>query len=667
MAGGGITSLSAKGAQDAYLTGNPQITFFKLVYRRHTNFAMEPIEISMDSAKFGGRSNVQVLRNGDLATNTYLHVTLPELVATNSAFVGKLAWVRRLGHALIKSVELQIGGAQIDKQYGIWLDVFYELTHKDEQVRGYAKMIGDVPELTTLASSVPAGYHLYVPLQFWYCRNYGLALPLIALQYHEVRIYFEFETLERLVVYTRGSPQLTTVTCGTSTCASVTCAPVTCSTPCPTSNCNEICLGVAPTFGCISLCSAAVLIDYVYLDSEERRRFAQVGHEYLMEQLQYPGPSTLTANTGSAVSSQSLKLDFNHPTKEVIWCATLGAFNCCGGCTSTFLAYDPFLSTLPEQEKFLNKVAANLVSGMLVPPQCTLSDVNSSDNVSSENTLAVLPCSCPASASDYEAVTLDTENAYKTVLFAPTTGKTNTITFRFLLDVEPTGESSSHPDVTQVQVGLIKDVLKIGTVNLADSLSEVTVTVNVTDVTCATSDTPTYKTSFSITVNTHTLNMNNASVPLSQWTDKRCDRGKINDVAVCNPFNYGLNLAGEGLFVGQAKIVLNGNDRYSSLQGEYHNYVQPHQHHSHTPVDGIFLYSFALNPEAHQPSGSCNFSRIDTERLVFTTRDNLRYTPAGALMTGLVPLDVFTNTSFHVFAVNYNVLRIMSGMGGVTY
>ena len=112
-------------------------------------------------------------------------------------------------------------------------------------------MIGDVPELTTLASSVPAGYHLYVPLQFWYCRNYGLALPLIALQYHEVRIYFEFETLERLVVYTRGSPQLTTVTCGTSTCASVTCAPVTCSTPCPTSNCNEICLGVAPTFGCI--------------------------------------------------------------------------------------------------------------------------------------------------------------------------------------------------------------------------------------------------------------------------------------------------------------------------------------------------------------------------------------------------------------------------------
>src|SRR3989338_1336191 len=87
MAGGGITSLSAKGAQDAYLTGNPQITFFKLVYRRHTNFAMEPIEISMDSAKFGGRSNVQVLRNGDLATNTYLHVTLPELVATNSAFV----------------------------------------------------------------------------------------------------------------------------------------------------------------------------------------------------------------------------------------------------------------------------------------------------------------------------------------------------------------------------------------------------------------------------------------------------------------------------------------------------------------------------------------------------------------------------------------------------
>ena len=177
--------LVAYGAQDVYLTGNPQITFFKVVYRRHTNFSMECIEQPLDSARFGGRYTVQVLRNGDLAGRMYLKVTLPSLVVQNVPdYVGRciddrqgaVAWIRRVGHALINNIECTVGGSQVDKHWGTWYDLWYELTHTEEQTRGYNKLIGDVPELTVLDNNLPE-YTLYVPLQFWFNRNTGLALP----------------------------------------------------------------------------------------------------------------------------------------------------------------------------------------------------------------------------------------------------------------------------------------------------------------------------------------------------------------------------------------------------------------------------------------------------------------------------------------------------------
>lgn len=289
--------LVAYGAQDIYLTGNPQITLFKVVYRRHTNFSCETIELPIDTAKPSGRASVQMLRNADLGSKCSLRVTVPDLTPTNSNFNGKVAWVRRLGHAMIKTVEVQIGGSAIDKHWGVWLDLWYELTHTDNQARGYAKMIGDVPELTTLASSVAGGYILQTPLQFWFNRNYGLALPLIALQYHEVRVNFEFERIENLVVYTRGT--------GSES---------------------------SPRFNGLSFGSSGLLVDYIYLDSDERRRFAQVGHEYLMEQLQVQ-ESNLQANS----TNQSLTVTMNHPLKEYVLAHRCGMFN--GTSDKLFLCY----------------------------------------------------------------------------------------------------------------------------------------------------------------------------------------------------------------------------------------------------------------------------------------------------------------------------------------
>jgi len=179
--------LVAYGAQDVYLTGNPQITFFKVVYRRHTNFSIETVEHTLGgNPDFGRKATVTVTRNGDLATKMYLRVVLKAL--DTGDVTKKWGYVRRLGHALMKSVELEIGGSKIDKQYGTWLDIWFELTAPTGTARGYKRMIGDIDELTDMQSA-HGEYTMYIPLQFWFCRNTGLALPLIALQYHEVRVH----------------------------------------------------------------------------------------------------------------------------------------------------------------------------------------------------------------------------------------------------------------------------------------------------------------------------------------------------------------------------------------------------------------------------------------------------------------------------------------------
>jgi hypothetical protein len=175
--GGGLMQLVAYGAQDVYLTGSPQITFFKKVYRRHTNFSVEPIPQTFNgAADFGRTVTCTINRSGDLITNMYVQVNLNSVAAGTS-----FGYVRRLGHAIVQHYKVEIGGSKIDEQYGDWLNIWYELSHKVGQERGYARMIGDVPELTTIDATGKPQYQLYVPLQFWFNKEDGLALPLIAL------------------------------------------------------------------------------------------------------------------------------------------------------------------------------------------------------------------------------------------------------------------------------------------------------------------------------------------------------------------------------------------------------------------------------------------------------------------------------------------------------
>ena len=152
MTGGGLMQLVAYGAQDVYLTGNPQITFFKVVYRRHTNFAMESIENPFNGApNFGKKVTCTVQRNGDLIYRMYLQATLPQVQLQSTDGSGaQFRWLNWIGHNIINYVEIEIGGQRIDKQYGQWLHIWNELTQEPGKQAGYAKMVGNVPELTNL-------------------------------------------------------------------------------------------------------------------------------------------------------------------------------------------------------------------------------------------------------------------------------------------------------------------------------------------------------------------------------------------------------------------------------------------------------------------------------------------------------------------------------------
>jgi hypothetical protein len=542
---GGLMQLVAYGAQDVYLTGNPQITFWKVSYKRHTNFAMESIEQTFNGqADFGRRVTCTISRNGDLAYRTYLQVTLPEINQSmkNSA-PGSAVYARWLdfpGEQLISQVEVEIGGQRIDRQYGDWMHIWNNLTLPVDQVRGYYGMVGNTTELTFITdpsfndvdgpcqSTAPRQVcaprnalpetTLYVPFQFWYCRNPGLALPLIALQYHEVKINLDIRPIDECL-WAVGS--LNQGNCGT--------------------------LGGRVTAAYNqSLVAASLYVDYIFLDTDERRRMAQNPHEYLIEQLQFTGDESV----GS--SSNKIKLNFNHPVKELIWvvqpdqnvdyCSSLD----CDQLLYRLLGAQPFnytdaVDALPN--------AIHAFGG----PEAVDQYID-------------------ASGLFYDAGAVDSE---------PLTAGDQWGNPNFYNEANFGGTNTFNAPHTYMNSG----VSDAGTFVLAET-----------------------------------------SLPMHCWGQ--------------NP-------------VVTAKLQLNGQDRFSEREGTYFDLVQPYQHHTRTPDTGINVYSFALRPEEHQPSGSCNFSRIDNATL--------------QLVLSNATVEGTKTAKVRVYATNYNVLRIMSGMGGLAY
>ena len=475
--GGGLMQLVSYGAQDVYISGNPQITFWKILYKRHTNFAVESIEVTFNGqADFNKRVTAIINRNADLMYKTYVQVVLPEMETTDEP--NQFRWVHYIGHRLIKQVEVEVGGQRIDRQYGDWMQIWTQLATEAGTVRALNSIIGNTDDLvlvktnsglsldqpcTATANTQSCGSRqgtpaktLYIPLQFWFCRNPGVAIPLIALQYHEVRVNVDFETW---------------------------------------ANCTYMKGGLTAK----SLAGASLYVDYCYLDTEERRRFAQQSHEYLIEQVQYTGAESITS------SSNKIQLNFNHPVKELFWVVQRDSFVDCsdsGDANANYYGQQPF-NYSDDWDTSISMLGSLADNG---------------DNTGSSS-----------------------------------------------------GSGNAGPP-TYILAKLLVDA------------------------------------------------------------DVRCD-GK-------NPVEV-------------AKLQLNGQDRFTEREGSYFDKVQPYQHHSRCPSTGINCYSFALRPEEHQPSGTCNFSRIDKATLQLT------------VSVGTVASD--NTAQVRVYALNYNVLRVMSGMGGLAY
>jgi hypothetical protein len=490
--GGGLMQLVAYGAQDIYLTGNPQITFFKVVYRRHTNFAMECIQQTLNGATAiaaaAGSSTATISRNGDLVSKLYVRCDQGTTTATAIS-----------GDNLITDVELEIGGQRIDKHTQEWLKMWVELTTPESKTAGYKYMSGGYSNIlgscATVALGGTAQESLYVPLQFWFCRNPGLALPLIALQYHEVKVKFN---------WTAG--------------ASVSRDDSTVVTP-----------------------TVELWADYIYLDTDERRRFAQVSHEYLIEQLQY--------QTESA-DNTSFKLNFNHPVKEMLW-------------------------------------TADATSGTEWAAQKAKLQLNGHDRFAEQ-------------AREYFQI----RQPYDHHTSVPGFNIKEIEKPRLLNPPVDTGVTSHHSGSTSGQTAVD---IETTTITYAANSNIVTAGWQVGDI-------------FSVELEAASA----AAAPAGGLHMVTAIAAAVITIA---PGLSDKPVDGDAMTITRVASCTRPQSRCSSL------------------AKNISVYSFALKPEEHQPSGTCNFSRIDNAKLNFNT----------------------TCRVDTIYAVNYNVLRIMSGMGGLAY
>jgi len=492
-------------------------------------------------------------------------------------------WLDFPGEQLIAQVEVEIGGQRIDRQYGDWMHIWNQLTMTSEQQRGYFKMIGNTTQLTFITdpsfsevdspcdslaprqvcaprNALPETT-LYVPLQFWFCTNPGLALPLIALQYHEVKINLDIRPIDECLW------AVTTLNCNTNPYSGQA-GQYNSGRPVPaTIAYNQ------------SLVAASLYVDYVFLDTDERRRMAQNPHEYLITQLQFTGDESV----GS--SSNKIKLNFNHPVKELIWvvqpdqnvdyCSSLT----CDALLFKVLGAQPFnytdaIDALPNAvHAFGGPTAIAADSRAYINAQGLFQD---------------------AGALDYDPqVMYDQINAAN----ARVTGFNPIPQFTGYWH----GPSNPYNEPEFGGPNLIPNangIPTVGPVNLDNS--------GVSDA--------------------GTFVLTETSLDLHCWGQ--------------NP-------------VVTAKLQLNGQDRFSEREGSYFSWVQPYQSHTRNPDEGINVYSFALRPEEHQPSGTCNFSRIDNATL--------------QLVLSNATVEGTKTAKVRVYATNYNVLRIMSGMGGLAY
>tara|TARA_Y100000590_G_scaffold429374_1_gene541885 strand:+ start:462 stop:1700 length:1239 start_codon:yes stop_codon:yes gene_type:complete len=409
---GGLIQLVIQGTENMYLTGNPKMSYFKCVYRRHTNFSTEYIEEVFDkTADFGKTTHTKLARAGDLIRNIYIKIELPALkqLQNSSTWVG---YVNGIGNVLLKDVSIEIGGQTIDRHDSQWADIWANLTSNTDE---YHHLVGNYETDYSLRTNALSANTYYVPLHFWFNRHTCCALPLISLQYHEVVLNVEFRNADECVK-----------------------SDVTLTSPLDSAG------------NALSITDTSVLIEYIFIDTIERKRFAGNSHEYLIDQVQIQ-----TETIDASESQVTFQLNLFHPVKELFWV------------------------------------------------------IQRSTDIS------------PADSKDGNHLLLYSDSSNNSEMFT------------------------------------------------------------------------------------------------------------------------------------KSRVLLNGKARYAERNAKFFRLVQPNKVHSYTPDKHIHCYSFSLHPEKYQPSGACNFGRINVSEL------ELKFDSSNAFFS--------VERKIKIYATNYNIFKVQSGLGGVVF
>jgi len=365
---GSILQLVAYGIEDIFLTSDPQITYFKVVYKRHTNFSREEIRQNfVEKPNFNTQVSANISKNGDLMEKSYLVINLPQINAFKNDNITKVAWTRYPGYSLIDTISIEINGRQICKHYGEWMLLWNQMFNPHATDSAFKKMIGDVPELTEFSNGKDS-YRIYIPLQFWFCRNSANALPLVSLEYCDVKInlslkdwndillvtpthyiicsdsivtFNQYEYIEQNVdgvisagFFTYFDPYSKKLFYTLLTNNNLLPIPsnivnklkytiygkTSNSTASPAiQNPNSIIINPAThkynKISSLNLGDTFLLINYIFLDDDERLRFVQSKHDYIIEQLYYNQYNNLVGPT------ESILIDIENPCKYIIWVA----------------------------------------------------------------------------------------------------------------------------------------------------------------------------------------------------------------------------------------------------------------------------------------------------------------------------------------------------------
>lgn len=506
---GGLLQLAAYGAQDLYLTGNPQITFWKTVYRRHSNFAMENIYVYLDTAPNLTTTTitqvqVKIPRNGDLLSNIYFTIDMPDIYSNEYL---QFKWIPNFAQRLVRKASVSINGMQVDQQYSQWLNIWSQLSLTDGKRISYDNMTANIPDYTQPKlyygnygeTNIPTinARRVYVPLPFWFCLNPGLAIPLVALQRSDVYVDLELAPLNDLFTI-RGYSVDMVLNGSTFDYIADQNEANQIQTYMTAQGVNDpnnwfwfFVNGSGTPTGKWSQ-NYFISSKYIYLDDDERRKFAQSTHEYLITQVDAYSEADIN------VTNYTLNFKFQHPSKEIILVTQRN---------------DVFLFN--QWFNYTGKINHNKV--------VTLQDL------------------------------------YTQFVKDP---NLNSI------------ENLLHPLVNEVErAGRTADGIHI-----------------------------------------------------------------FDD-------------AGSNLLLG-ARLLFNGNERFENVDYVFLNYLQPYEAHTFCPDKGVYVYSFSLNPENFQPSGSANFSRINKAEYELRLRTFKRKN---------------TGVDLTIYTYNFNVLRIMGGLGGLVF